>query len=492
MKNKKVVIVGGGTGGLATASLLGRHGYDVTLIEKNKTLGGRARSFSQKGYTFDMGPSWYLMPDVFEKFYKLFDKKPSDFFTLKQLDPQYRIFFDRQDIVDISKDLAKNLSYFESLEKGAKENIKKYLDQSEYQYKTAMSDFVYKSFNTVLDMFSLKLLKEGSKLNVFEDMGSFIRRFTKNDRIAKILLYTIVFLGGSPKNTPAIYSIMSYIDFMQGVFYPKGGMFEIVKSLITLAKENHVKILTNTAVTKIDVDKNGNATGVRVGKKVIEADIVISNADLPFTEMSLLDEGYRSYPKKYWDKKTIAPSAFLIYLGIKGRVKNIKHHNLLFASDWTKHFDEIFTNPSWPNDPSMYICAPSKTDQSVAPKDHENIFILVPVASGLVDSEKMRQKYANFVIKQVEKIVDEEIEKRIEYKRIFSQKNFADDYNAYKGTALGMTHTMFQSAAFRPSVKSKKVKNLYYVGQYTQPGIGVPMCLISAQIVLERIIKDVN
>lgn len=488
MNNVRIVIIGGGIGGLATAALLGKQGYSVTLVEKNKDLGGRARVFSHKGFRFDMGPSWYLMPDVFNRFYKYFGKKPTDFYKLKRLDPHYRIFFNDKDTVDMVDDLKKNLSYFESLEKGSAEKIKKYLSISEYQYRTAMSGFVYRTFDRITDMFQRKLLFEGSKLHVFENMDSYLRRFTHSDRIKKILLYTIVFLGGSPKNTPAIYSLLSYIDFVQGVFYPIGGISKIVSSLESLCLANGVTIIKNSPVDKIVVESGGIATAVVVKKKQIAADVVISNADLPFTELHLLPKQFQTYPQSYWQKKIIAPSTFLMYLGIKGKVTSLTHHNLLFSDDWVKHFEEIFKNPSWPKHPSMYICAPSKSDSTVSPTNYENLFVLVPVAANLRDSDSMREKYSNYIISEIEKIIGEKIRDKIVYKRIFTQRDYIKDYNAYKGTALGLSHTLFQSAAFRPGLQSKKVKNLFYVGQYTQPGIGMPMCLISAELVTQKVI----
>jgi phytoene desaturase len=489
MKAKKVIIIGGGIGGLATAALLGKEGYSVTLLEKNETLGGRASTWKEKGFTFDLGPSWYLMPDVFEKYFAYFGKKPKDLLTLHHLDPHYRVFFGKEDFVDMKKSMKKNLELFDAMEPGVSARIKAYLATAEVQYSAAMKYILYNNFSSIKDFLSPDIAREGRKLNVFENLDHYVSRFTTNERVKQILEYTIVFLGGSPKNTPAFYSIMSHIDFTLGVFYPMGGIYEIVKALEKLCKENGVTLKTNQEVLEI-LTENKQAKQVRTKTKTYDADIVISNADYPFTETQLLPKESQTYPESYWKKKTVAPSAFLLYLGVKGKIKNLQHHNLFFANNWEEHFEQIFKDPQWPDKPSYYVCAPSKTDPSMAPKGDENIFVLVPVPSGLEDTDKVRNAYANKVLKHLEGLLGEKFVDRIVVKRIFSHRDFTERYNAYKGTALGLAHTLTQTALFRPRIKSKKLQNMYYVGQYTQPGIGMPMCLISAEIVTKEVQKD--
>ncbi len=483
---KKIIIIGGGIGGLATAALLGKKGYSVTLLEKNEMVGGRASIFSEKGFTFDMGPSWYLMPDVFEKYFSYFGKKPSDFFKLKRLNPQYRVFFGSGEFVDISSNLKENLALFEKMEKGAGKKVSEYLEQAEKMYVASVTHLLYNNFTSITDFLKKDIMREGRKLPIYKSLDSFVSGYVKDERIKQILEYTIVFLGGSPHNTPAFYSLMSHIDFHMGVFYPMGGMYEVIKGLITLCKDNEVIIKTKESVEQIIVE-NGKAIGVISNKKLLRADIVLANADYHHVETQLLTKEWQTYSESYWKKKTLAPSTFLMYLGIKGRVQNLSHHNLFFANDWRAHFDEIFKNPSWPKKPSYYVCAPSKSDSSVAPKDSENIFFLTPIASGLKDTDVQREKYAKQVLSDLEKQIDERFQDRIVVKRIFTQRDFQGRYNAYKGTALGLAHTLFQTAFFRPQNKSKKVSNLYFVGQYTQPGIGMPICLISAELVANRI-----
>lgn len=486
---KKVVIIGGGIGALCSAALLGKEGYEVLVIEKNSRLGGRAMAFDAQGYHFDMGPSWYLMPEVFENYFKLFDKKISDYLSLKALDPMYRIFFSPDEHLDIVRNLKENLKTFERMEKGAFKKIQAYLDSAEQQYHIAINHFLYKEFRSFLDFVKPELFAMGGKVNVFKNLDTHINEYTKDARLKKILGYTMVFLGGAPSNTPALYSLMSHVDYNLGVFYPMGGFEALVNAYVKLGKEYGVVYKTSQEVTEILV-RNGKAQGVRTNQGDIAADIVLANADYHHTETRLLPKEYQSYSQAYWESRTLAPSAYIIHLGIKGKLKNLQHHNLILTHDWTQHFDEIFKDPHWPDKPSYYVCCPSKSDSSVAPKGCDTLFILVPVASGLADSDSTRNDYYAKILSDLEKHIGVKIRDKIAYKRIYSHRDFSSDYNAFKGTALGLAHTLRQTAIFRPRSKSKKVKNLYFVGQYTQPGIGVPIVVIASQLVTQRIIKD--
>lgn len=489
MKHKKIIIIGAGIGGLATAALLGKEGYQVTVIEKNKLPGGRAAIWKSKGFTFDMGPSWYLMPDVFEHFFAKFNKQAKDLLNLKRLDPHYRVFFGKNDHVDIRVDMKKNNALFESIEKGSSVKIARFLKKAKSEYELSMKYILYKEFRSVKDFFSVDLMREGRKLNPLQNLDAYVKSVVSSKKIQQILMYPIVFLGGSPKKTPSFYSILSHVDFNLGVYYPMGGIYSVIRSLVLIAKENKVKILTNHGVSKIIVE-NGKAIGVRANGKTYLADCVVSNADYAFTELSLLDKKHQTYPKKYWKKKTVAPSAFILYLGINKKIPSLKHHTLSFANDWEHHFDQIFSKPSYPDSPSFYICAPSKTDASVAPKGCENIFILVPISPFVKDTPARENLYAEHILNEVEALLGENIKDHILVKRIFSIKDFKSEYNAYEGTALGLAHTLSQTALLRPAMKSKKIENLYFVGQYTQPGIGMPMCLISAELVAKRIYEE--
>jgi phytoene desaturase len=483
---KKVVIVGAGLGGLASAALLAKSGYDVTVIEKNEQPGGRASVYSDKGFTFDMGPSWYLMPDVFERYFSLFNKTPADFYKLIRLDPAYKIFFGKNESVDIHADLEENLRLFESLEENGAKKLLNYLDKSKYQYETSMKYFMYRSYQNMFDISFLKNLPGATQLRVFDNIDSFARRFFKTEKARKILQYNIVFLGGSLKNTPALYAIMAHIDFNLGVWYPDGGIYEIVKGITRLCEDYNVKIRYNDPVTKVEVE-NGKATAVITENSKYTGDIILINADYHHAETKLLDKQYQTYPQGYWNRATVAPSGFIAYLGVNKKIDTLAHHNLFLDNDWVQHFNQIFDAPQWPENPSYYICAPSKTDKTVAPEGMENLFILVPVAAGLNDSDEIREKYYEKTLDHVEDLIGENIRDHIVTKRIFAHREFTSRYNAFKGTALGLSHTLFQSAWFRPHHQSKKVKNLFYTGGYTHPGIGVPIQLISAEIVTNMI-----
>jgi len=487
--NKKAIIIGAGFGGLSAACLLAKQGYQVKVFEKNDQPGGRAMMWKHKGFSFDMGPSWYLMPEIFERFFAHFNRKPSDYYSLKRLDPNYRIFFDQDQTIDIHANLQKNLKLFDQLEPNGGQKFQTYLDKAKYQYDVSLDQFLYKNYRTIVDFFNRRLLLEGAKLNVFQPLDKYINNQFQSDQLRKILQYTIVFLGGDPKNTPAIYSLMAHVDFNLGVWYPTGGMNAVAQGMHQLAQELGVTFHFNSPVSKILVQQ-GRATGIQAGKKKHSADLILSNADYPHTETQLLDPPHQTYPESYWDKKTIAPSAFIIYLGINKKIKSLTHHNLYFDQDWQRHFRKIFDSPSWPKNPSFYVCAPSVTDKTVAPKGKENLFILVPIASGLKETTKQKQQFATMILDRLEQTIGEPIQKHILFKRIFTGSDFSSTYNAYQGTALGLSHTLLQTAIFRPKQKSPKVKGLYYSGQYTHPGIGVPMTLIASEIVSDMIKKD--
>ncbi len=483
---KKIIIIGAGFGGMSLGALLAKEGHQVTILEKNDQPGGRAIVWKEKGFVFDMGPSWYLMPDVFDKFFAEFGKKPDDYYKLVRLNPAYRVFFSKDEIVDVSPDLEQNLQLFERYQKGGREQLKRYLAAAEYQYQIAMNEFIYKEYRHLWDFFSLRLLLKGSKLHIFTSLDEYAKRYITDPKMRKILEYTMVFLGGTPFDTPALYSLMSHVDFNLGVWYPDGGFGALAKGFERLATEQGVVFEYNAEVEKITVSGN-RVTGVKTAKGDMAADVVIANADYPYVETHLLEKQYQTYPEEYWNKKAIAPSALLMYLGVKGKIKAFAHHNLYFAPQWEDHFNTIFHDPRWPQDPSYYVSCPSKTDPTVAPAQDENIFILIPVAAGLPDTQETREKYFTKVMDHLEELTGENIKDRLIVKRLFAHQDFTQQYHAYKGTALGLAHTLGQTAIFRSSHKSKKVKGLYYTGHYTHPGIGVPMVIISSQIVASEI-----
>ncbi|MBK8304248.1 MAG: phytoene desaturase [Chloracidobacterium sp.] len=487
--NKKVVIIGAGIGGLGAAGLFARKGYEVTVVEKNANLGGRANIFEHDGFKFDMGPSWYLAPDIFEHYFNLVGERVEDHLELKRLSPSYRIFFrNNGDPLDINSDIEKDTATFEAIEPGAGEKLRAYLKQSKYQYEVATQSFMFKNYDRIWDFFNKRVMTEGQKLSVFSTMHRFVSKFFTSKKLQQVMEYTMVFLGTSPYEAPALYNLMSHMDFNQGVFYPQGGFYELIKALANIAEKNGAVLRTDSAVEKIIV-RDKKAVGVRLdGGEFIEADLVISNADMWFTETKLLDEQFQTHREKYWQKRTMAPSAFIMYLGVSEKLPSLVHHNLLFSEDWRKNFDEIYKDPCLPDEPSLYVCAPSVTDPSVAPEGKENLFVLVPIASDLEITVEQKEIYADGVLALMEQEMNlPNLREKIEYKRIYTVENFAADYNAFKGSALGLAHTLRQTAIFRPKNKSKKVENLFYVGAGTNPGIGTQICLISAELAYKRV-----
>ncbi len=491
---EKVIIIGGWIGWLSSAIYLARAGYDVSIYEKNDHVGWRASIMKEQWYTFDMWPSRYLMPDVFEKFYKDVGENVEDHLKLQKLSPSYRIFFTPDNkIVDIAADIAKDLAAFEKLEPWVTPHFKEYLRRATYQYSVAMNKFVYKNYDSILDFFSLDTAIHWMKLNVFQKMSSYIKKFFKTDEMQKIVSYPLLFLWTSPYDALAIYSIMSHVDFNQWVFYPQGWLYEIIRSFIKIAEKNGVKIYTSSPVKKI-VTSQKRVTGIELESwEIVDASIVISNADMWHTETQLLQPDEQTYPESYWAKKTLAPSAYILYLGIDKKLPMLTHHNLIFTKDRHKNFDEIFNKPILPTDPSMYICKPSETDPSVAPEGKENIFVLVPCAPWLTLTEQEETQYTEKILDMIADVCSiPDLKSRIEFKQLFHMKHFAERYNAYKGTALGIAHTLMQTAVLRPNNYSKKVKWLYYTGAFTNPWIWTQMCLISGELTAERVIKKKN
>lgn len=489
---KSVIIIGAGMGGLAAACLLARGGYKVTVYDNNEQPGGRNSIFKEKGFTFNRGPSWYLMPGVFEHFYKNMGENIADHLTLQRLTPGYRVFFKDTlfGAIDIYGDRKRDGQTFESFEPGAKNKLNSYLRRSEELYNMARDEILYENIDSARELLSPKLMRAAVRLRLLSSMHKNIAKDFKSRELQKILEYPSVFLGGSPYNIPALYSVLNHVNFDQGVFYPKGGMDAVAKSLAALAKKHGAKITCNATVTGI-ITKDGRATGVELASgKTVPADIVISGAGIENTEQNLLPASQRMYSKRYWKTRTLAPSALLIHLGISGALPELQHHNLIFSKKWKLHFDSLFKKKTWLADPSIYICNPTKSDSKLAPKGHENVTILVPIAPGLSYTDETLNIYADHILQVLEKTLHlDNLNSRIVCRRLFCVKDFEVKYHAPKGTALGLSHTLRQTATGRPSNKHQKIHNLYFVGADTAPGIGVPMCLISAELVAKRLGK---
>lgn len=485
---KKIAVIGSGFAGLSAASTLAKAGYDVTIFEKNESAGGRARKFEVDGYMFDMGPSWYWMPDVFENYFNFFGKKASDFYTLKRLDPSYRIYYSKQEVLDVPAGLDALYQMFDKLEPGSSTHLRKFIAEGKFKYEVGINKLVRKPGLSLTELLDMDLFKGLFKLHVFESISTYVKKYFKHPQLVQLLEFPVLFLGATPENTPALYSLMNYADLALGTWYPEGGMHKIVEGMVSVAKEQGAKFEFNSAVQAIEVEGN-RAKGVTVNNTFRAFDYVVAGADYHHVEQALLPPAYRRYTEAYWDKRVMAPSSLIFYLGVNKKLKKLLHHNLFFDQDFSKHAVEIYDKPAWPSNPLFYVCCTSKSDDTVAPAGHENVFILVPVAPDLEDNDTIREKYFNMVLDRLETLTGESLRSNIVYNRSYAHRDFISDYNAFKGNAYGLANTLRQTANLKPSILNKKLVNLFYTGQLTVPGPGVPPSLISGQVVAEELMK---
>ena len=486
---KKIIVIGAGFAGLAADSMLAKKGYAVTILEKNETPGGRARQFIADGFTFDMGPSWYWMPDVFENYFNHFGKSASDYYKLVRLDPSYSIFFGKDDVMEVPAGEAALFEMFEKYEPGSSIHLKKFLEEAQYKYRVGMNEFVFKPGHSIFEFADLRVLASLFRLQMFTSLSAHVRKLFKNEKLVKLLEFPVLFLGATPGKTPALYSLMNYADLKLGTWYPMGGMYKIVEGMIALAKELGVEIRLGEEVKEIVVP-NGLAKKVITSKNTYEADVVVGGADYHHIKQQILQPEHRHYSKNYWQKRTMAPSSLLFYLGVNKRLKNLRHHNLFFDQDFNRHAHEIYEAPKWPEKPLFYLCAPSVTDPSVAPAGCENLFLLIPLAPGLEDTEALREKYYHIAMERLENLTGQSIRDAVIFKKSFAHRDFEKDYHAFRGNAYGLANTLLQTAFLKPKMKSPKVKNLFFAGQLTTPGPGVPPSLISGQVVANEIYKS--
>ena len=476
---KNIIIIGSGFSSMSAACYLAKAGHTVQILEKNSTPGGRARQFKKDRFTFDIGPSWYWMPDVFEKFFGDFDRKVSDYYTLEKLDPGYEVYFDQMESIKIGDTLEKIYTAFEAEEAGSAAKLKKFIKKAEDNYNIAIKDLVYRPGVSPLELVTPATIK---KVGYFlSTIKKEVTKEFKNERLAQILQFPVLFLGAKPSNTPAFYNFMNFADFGLGTWHPEKGMYSVVEGMVKMAKELGVQFNTNQNVETICVE-NGKATGVIANGVQIDADVVVSGADYNHSE-SLLKPKERGYTAAYWDKKVFAPSSLLFFIGLDKKVKNVSHHTLFFDVDFDAHARSIYDTPEWPKDPLFYGNFPSITDSSMAPQGKEACFLLIPIGPGIEDTEKMRDKYFNMVIERLEHLTKQSIKDAILFKESFCVNDFVSEYNSYKGNAYGMANTLLQTAFLRPKLKSKKVENLFFTGQLTVPGPGVPPALISGKLV---------
>jgi len=482
--NKNIGIIGSGFSALSAACYLASYGNSVTIFEKNDTIGGRCRQFNKDGFTFDIGPSWYWMPDIFEKFFADFGKKVSHYYTLNKLDPAYKIFFE-DDSITIGDTLEKISKEFERIEPGSSVPLKSFIEKAATNYDIAINKVVLKPGVSPFELVTTDTITRLDQF--FKTISSEVRQKFKNPKLVSTLEFPVLFLGAKPSNTPAFYSFMNYADFGLGTWHPQGGMYQIIKAMEELAKSLGVKIHTNSSVDKISVINN-NATSIKVNERDVEFDVVLSGADYHHSE-TLLDSAYRQYSEKYWNSKTFAPSSLLFYVGFDKKLNKIEHHNLFFDTDFEAHAEAIYDRPEWPESPLFYANFPSVTDASMAPNGCETGFFLIPIAPGIEDTPQLRERYFEKIITRFENLSSQSVKKNIIFKESFCIKEFIKEYNSYKGNAYGMANTLSQTAFLRPKLKSKKVKNLYFTGQLTVPGPGVPPALISGKLVAELIKK---
>ena len=483
--SKEIIVIGSGLAGMSCAAYLGKAGHRVTVIEKNSTYGGRLQTVSQQGYTFDSGPSWYWMPDIFDSFFEDFDKKTNDYYDLRRINPGYRVYFSEGEYFDLVENLDELKRNFSKIEKGGGRALQRYLDDAGEKYEVAVKKFMYKPSLSPLEYIHFDLIKRLGRLNLFRPISKHIRQYFSNQKIIQMLEFPSLLLGAKPSDTPALYSIMNYADIVLGTWYPSGGIRSVAKAIYQVAKSQGVDFSFNQPVKKISI--NGNkATEVVTNKSSYHADIVVANADYNHVEQTMLPKSYQNYSKSYWEKRTMSPSALVFYVALNKKL-DLSHHTLFFDSDFKKHAREIYDNPKWPDEPLFYTSCVSKTDPKVAPENGEALFILIPVAPNLVDNEQTRKSYFQQVISRMELLINQDIKDHIVFSKSYAHRDFISDYNSFQGNAYGLANTLFQTAFLKPKIKNKKINNLYYTGQLTVPGPGMPPSLISGKIVADQI-----
>lgn len=489
---KKVAIIGAGFSGLSAAAYLAKNNFEVDVYEKNESAGGRARQIkTDNGYVFDMGPSWYWMPEVFEEFFNDFGYTASDFYGLKLLDPSFSIIYGNLDVMDVPANYQSLVRLFETIEKGSGEKLNQFLKEAEFKYKIGMRKLVYKPGKSVLEFVDLDVIKGVFKLKLFGSFSSHLRKYFTDPKLISLMEFPVLFLGAMPEETPALYSLMNYAELKLGTWYPAGGFGKVVDAMKTVCKNQGVRFHFNKNIEQIGIENN-KATHVSSDGKKMECDAVLATADYHHVENDLLLKGYKNYSENYWQTRVMAPSCLIFYLGINKKITRLQHHNLFFDEDLNQHSVEIYKEPKWPTKPLFYVCCSSKTDPSVAPPGHENIFILMPLAINLEDTEKKRIEYFGIIMARLEKYCGEKIRENIDYQKSYCIKDFVVDYNAFKGNAYGLANVLKQTAILKPGIRNKKVKNLFYAGQLTVPGPGVPPAIISGNVASRQIINFFN
>ena len=488
---EKIGIIGSGFSSIVAATILAKDGYQVNLFEKNEHIGGRARQFKEKGFVFDMGPSWYWMPDVFEKYFNLLGHDLKDLYDLTLLDPAFTVFFENEKPINVPNSYEELRLLFESIEKGSALQLDKFMLEAEYKYNVGVNDLVYKPSLSWTEFLDKRLIGGAFKLQLFSSFKKHINNFFKNPMLIALMEFPILFLGAMPKNTPALYSLMNYAGLKLGTWYPMGGFGKVISAMEEIAKKEGVNFHLNEPITKIEI-KNNLVNELITNKSSYKVNGIIAGADYHHVEEKLLENTYKNYSESYWNKRVLAPSSLIFYLGINKKVKGLNHHNLFFDKSLEKHASEIYENPAWPTEPLFYVCCPSKTDKSIAPENSENIFVLMPIAPDLIDNNATRDKYFNIIVERIERQINDTIIDNIIFKKSYCVSNFKEDYNSYKGNAYGLANTLSQTAILKPRMQNKKISNLFYTGQLTVPGPGVPPSIISGQVAAKQLIKELT
>ena len=491
-EGQEIAVIGSGFAGISAAAYLAKQGYRVDVYEKNTDIGGRARQLvTDNGYVFDMGPSWYWMPEVFEQFFNDFGYKAADFYELQLLDPGFSVVFGADEVLNIPANFEALCQLFESIESGTAAKLRNFLTEAEYKYQIGIGKLVYKPGLSLLEFADAALIKGLFKLQVFTSFSSHVKKYFKDPRLIALMEFPVLFLGAMPEDTPALYSLMNYAGLKLGTWYPKGGFGKVIQAMKDVAEKQGAKFHTNTPVTALDV-QGKYIVNLSSTKGTKRYDGVIAAADYHHVEEKLLDQIYRNYTEKYWDNRVLAPSCLIFYLGIKTKIGGLNHHTLFFDEDLKQHSQEIYKDAQWPSKPLFYVCCPSVTDPSVAPAGHENLFILMPLAPDLKDPESIREEYFNLIMDRLEAHTGTAIREQLDYKKSYCVSDFITDYNSYKGNAYGLANTLMQTATLKPSLKNKKIDNLFYAGQLTVPGPGVPPSIISGNIAAQQLIKHLN
>lgn len=490
--SKRIAVIGSGFAGLSAAAYLAKAGYSVDVYEKNSSIGGRARQLvTENGYTFDMGPSWYWMPDVFEQFFNDFGYKASEFYALKQLDPGFAIVFAKGDCVEIPAGYEKMEALFETIEQGSAGRLKKFLAGAAFKYQVGMQKLVHKPGLSLLEFIDLDVIRGVFKLQLFQSFRKHVKKYFSHPKLIALMEFPVLFLGATAADTPALYSLMNYAGLKLGTWYPEGGFASVTTAMKKVAERQGVKFHVDQPINNFIV-ADGQVRGIKTANGSIAYDGVIATADYHHVEKELLGDEYRNYDEAYWDKRVLAPSCLIFYLGVNTTIANLNHHTLFFDEDLDLHADEIYQNPAWPSKPLFYVCCPSKTDDTVAPAGHENLFLLMPLATGLVDTEELREKYFSIMMQRLETQLNQKIGAHIDYKKSYCINDFVLDYNSFKGNAYGLANTLMQTANLKPSIKNKKLNNLFYAGQLTVPGPGVPPSIISGKVAAEQLNNQLN